>query len=82
MQGIMFVALPSPGKDKIRLYGVDAPEKGQMCNNSNGNPYACGLASLEALKQRVGTRSVHCEVRLAAHPEPSSNPTAGTHACT
>lgn len=58
------------GKDKVRLYGVDAPEKTQMCNDSSGRPYACGQISLEALKQRVGTRPVRCEVSRAAHPHP------------
>jgi endonuclease YncB( thermonuclease family) len=27
------------GKDKVRLYGVDAPEKAQTCRNSKGQPY-------------------------------------------
>jgi hypothetical protein len=53
----------SAGKDKIRLYGVDAPEKTQSCNDSSGRPYACGVVSLEALKERVGSRPVRCEVR-------------------
>jgi hypothetical protein len=27
------------GKDKVRLYGVDAPEKAQVCRDSKGQPY-------------------------------------------
>ncbi|KAF5834922.1 high light-induced nuclease [Dunaliella salina] len=49
------------GEEKIRLYGVDAPEKGQQCNDKFGNPYACGLISKDKLLQKVGTQPVTCE---------------------
>mmetsp|Transcript_29004 Transcript_29004/g.78103 ORF Transcript_29004/g.78103 Transcript_29004/m.78103 type:complete len:318 (-) Transcript_29004:488-1441(-) len=51
------------GEEKIRLYGVDAPEKGQQCNDKFGNPYACGLISKDKLLQKVGTKPVTCEPR-------------------
>jgi endonuclease YncB( thermonuclease family) len=70
------------GKDKIRLYGVDAPEKTQSCNDSQGQPYACGVLSLEALKERVGSRSVRCEVSTTSSSSSSYRSycgCAGTH---
>ena len=30
------------GKEKIRLFGIDAPEMKQICKNKNNDPYACG----------------------------------------
>lgn len=62
----------SAGKDKIRLYGVDAPEKTQSCNDGSGRPYACGVVSLEALKERVGSRPVRCEVMRNGNSSSSS----------
>lgn len=65
---MLYCAMPCcagpAGRDKIRLYGIDAPEKAQTCNNDKGQPYACGIVSLEALKERVGNRPVRCEVSL------------------
>uniref|UniRef100_A0A383VJI2 TNase-like domain-containing protein n=1 Tax=Tetradesmus obliquus TaxID=3088 RepID=A0A383VJI2_TETOB len=51
------------GTEKVRLYAVDAPEKTQACTNSRGESYMCGQVALQALKERVGTRPVHCEVK-------------------
>ena len=33
------------GREKIRLFGIDAPEIKQICKNENNNPYACGEES-------------------------------------
>lgn len=30
------------GQEKIRLFGLDAPETKQSCNDSKGHAYACG----------------------------------------
>lgn len=30
------------GKERIRLFGIDAPESKQLCKNNRGNDYACG----------------------------------------
>lgn len=35
----------------------------QACNNSKGQPYPCGLVSLNALKEHVGNKLVRCEVK-------------------
>ena len=37
------------GKEKIRLFGIDAPEMKQICNDENNNPYACGHVSKKFL---------------------------------
>lgn len=59
------------GQEKIRLYGIDAPEKTQTCHNGRGQPYACGVVSLEALKERVGSKPVRCEVRRGVETHPA-----------
>jgi endonuclease YncB( thermonuclease family) len=47
------------GVDKgIRLYGIDAPEKSQTCENAAGARYLCGAAAAEALSQLVGRNGV------------------------
>jgi endonuclease YncB( thermonuclease family) len=50
------------GKDKIRLYGIDAPEKTQSCTDAKGQTYSCGQASTQALQQKVGNKPLRCEV--------------------
>jgi len=32
-------------KEKIRLFGIDAPEIKQVCKNKNNDPYACGITA-------------------------------------
>lgn len=51
------------GRDKIRLYGIDAPEKSQECKDAQGKPYACGKAATDALAQKVGKQQLRCEVK-------------------
>lgn len=46
--------------EKIRLYGIDAPEKGQPCKKNNA-PYDCGNASKEHLKFLLTGLKVNCE---------------------
>ena len=38
---------------KIRLSGIDAPEKSQLCYNSNKVIYACGVIAYEKLNQLI-----------------------------
>ena len=47
------------GGEKIRLFGLDAPESKQSCNDSKGHPYACGEASSMGL---CWEWTVHCLV--------------------
>lgn len=46
--------------ERIRLYGIDAPELSQTCRKA-GADYACGQEAREALKRLAGGRAVECE---------------------
>jgi endonuclease YncB( thermonuclease family) len=37
------------GKERIRLLGIDAPESKQMCKDSKGSQYACGIESQQVI---------------------------------
>jgi endonuclease YncB( thermonuclease family) len=39
---------------RIRLFGVDAPEGKQTCNNAEGNRYLCGSRAADALATLIG----------------------------
>ena len=41
------------GNLRIRLFGIDAPEKKQKCSYMNGRQWDCGVAAQKALKQLV-----------------------------
>ena len=43
----------SSGKLRIRLFGIDAPEKKQKCTNVDGQQWDCGIAAQKALKKLV-----------------------------
>ncbi|MFO1069715.1 MAG: thermonuclease family protein [Geminicoccaceae bacterium] len=45
---------------RIRLWGVDAPESRQLCR-VDGQPWRCGQAAALALSDHIGRRVVHCE---------------------
>ena len=45
--------------DKIRLFGIDAPEKGQPCSRNNA-PYDCGAASKEHLEFLLTGARINC----------------------
>jgi len=47
---------------RIRLWGIDAPESRQLCRR-DGGPWRCGQAAALALADRIGRRTVHCEIR-------------------
>jgi endonuclease YncB( thermonuclease family) len=47
---------------KIRLKGIDAPEKGQFCLDSKSQPWACGEAALAELAKKAGDRPWTCHV--------------------
>ena len=46
---------------RVRLSGIDTPEKAQKCKDSNGACYACGEASLQAAEKLVGDKLVNCK---------------------
>jgi endonuclease YncB( thermonuclease family) len=47
---------------RIRLYGIDAPEASQTCD-LEGRPWRCGAASANALADHIGRRTVTCDPR-------------------
>jgi endonuclease YncB( thermonuclease family) len=48
---------------RIRLHGVDAPERGQLCRDPTGADYRCGQKAALALSDRIGQQPVACEAR-------------------
>ena len=47
---------------RIRLWGIDAPESWQLCS-VDGKPWRCGQAAALALSDRIGRGTVRCEER-------------------
>ena len=45
--------------NKIRLHGIDAPEKNQKCTK-NEKEYNCGVAATEALTKKISKNAVKC----------------------
>ncbi len=46
---------------RIRLFGIDAPESGQTCMNEKGATYRCGQRAAQALDYRISDSVVTCE---------------------
>lgn len=53
----------SVGGERVRLWGVDAPEGRQICQDATGQGYACGDVAHEQLVGLIDGRVVRCEVR-------------------
>ena len=49
--------------ETIRLWGVDAPEGRQLCQDRRGVDYRCGDAAREHLQTLVGRETVTCRTR-------------------
>ena len=49
------------GKNKIRLYGIDAPEINQTCS-INKIIWECGFESSQALESIISEEEVRCEI--------------------
>ncbi len=47
---------------KVRLYGIDAPELSQMCTDRSGVSYRCGHKARQFLKSLVGNALITCSV--------------------
>ena len=45
---------------RVRLHGIDAPERDQDCRDAGGKSYSCGRASMRALTAAIAGRSVTC----------------------
>jgi endonuclease YncB( thermonuclease family) len=48
---------------RIRLFGIDAPEGGQLCVRSSGEHWRCGQQGSLALSERIGRATIRCEPR-------------------
>jgi endonuclease YncB( thermonuclease family) len=46
--------------ERIRLFGIDAPEGRQECRDASNRPYPCGRESARALASEVAGRTVEC----------------------
>ena len=44
----------------VRLHGIDAPEQDQMCRNSDGKIFKCGLYAAAFLLEFVKGKTVEC----------------------
>lgn len=51
------------GARRIRLYGIDAPERAQSCTGADGRPYPCGAAATDALTRLIGSARPDCAER-------------------
>lgn len=48
--------------ERIRLFGIDAPEARQQCRDANGQDYACGRDATRILTALIGGRPVSCQL--------------------
>ncbi|KAK9916314.1 hypothetical protein WJX75_001171 [Coccomyxa subellipsoidea] len=47
--------------ERVRLLGIDAPEKAQICQDAEGQGYQCGLAIKDELTRQVGSSPIQCK---------------------
>lgn len=52
--------LVSVNGQEFRLYGIDAPDKGQTCVNVKGTSYDCFALSTEMLRRLINDRTITC----------------------
>jgi endonuclease YncB( thermonuclease family) len=45
---------------EVNLFGIDAVEQGQVCQQADGTDYPCGRAATQTLQQLVADRQVLC----------------------
>jgi endonuclease YncB( thermonuclease family) len=55
------------GNTRIRLFGIDAPSVDQLCLNTMGERWTCGVAARDALIKHAGNRSWTCHLGHADH---------------
>ena len=48
---------------RIRLFGIDAPESSQLCVRQTGERWRCGQRASFALADRIGRATVSCQPR-------------------
>jgi endonuclease YncB( thermonuclease family) len=49
--------------ERIRLFGIDAPESRQECRRPDGARWRCGQQAALALQDHIGRRPITCEQR-------------------
>ncbi len=50
------------GTNRIRLGGIDAPSVDQLCLNTTGERWTCGVAARDALTKHAGSKSWTCHL--------------------
>jgi len=50
------------GGTTVRLAGLDAPERGQMCQRSDGTRFDCGETAAQQLAALVRRRGITCDI--------------------
>jgi endonuclease YncB( thermonuclease family) len=50
------------GNTRIRIFGIDAPEKHQTCATIDGKSYSCGEEATKALAHLIDGHSINCVV--------------------
>ena len=53
------------GQTTIRLSGIEAPDRDQVCTRPGNRRWRCGDAAVQALTRMAGGRNLACEVRAA-----------------
>ncbi|RWR28889.1 thermonuclease family protein [Sinirhodobacter populi] len=48
------------GGERVRLFGIDAPERAQTCQDARGRAWPCGSRATEAMKALVKPGGVRC----------------------
>ena len=49
------------GQERVRLYGIDAPEFVQNCYDVQGNKYRCGLKAKDFLETIIAQGKISCK---------------------
>jgi endonuclease YncB( thermonuclease family) len=50
------------GDRTVRLYGLEAPERGERCADAGGRAFDCGAAAADALSRLVAGNGLSCAV--------------------
>jgi endonuclease YncB( thermonuclease family) len=53
----------SLGRERYRLYGIDAPELHQQCTDAQGRSWPCGTRARSELRRIIGTSPVECRTQ-------------------
>lgn len=50
------------GNQRIRLFGIDAPELAQECLDAKSRLYPCGQSARRALQELIGASEISCDI--------------------